>query len=497
LGFSGKVALAVIKQVDIEAEGNVDFNINTKITVANKNVKLTSENGLIEADRVTYDGNTGLANATGGIKLTKNEVVIVADRLDYDNNLDLAKFYSNVKLTSKNGVIIEAAELSYDGNSGLVVASGGVKITQGQSIYQTDAINYNLNDQKGTSSSVKMQVDGVGRPYKVTGNGTEITKDSTTISNATITRCIEPHPEYVIKATTVTYSGQYIKLRNAVLYVEGVPIFYYPVLSLRVDGKFMPGLQLSFNPTDGFLLSYNYATPIENGQNWTVSGLLKTKTTSATPSPEITANPSTIGIGYGSYVGNLSNHLNLSGNVYSDASSFSIADTMTYNMPLFYLVVDGSRELSSTESTQYGFSLTRKYWNSPIGNWQFGILARDVSVLAGSTRYSGIYGGYRLDYNPNPYMTFSLLQLQSLAGENYQGYFLSDYQIGSNWFYNMSTPIMGKYYSLNVHGTYNSDLTQPWIHRIYNVTRETDCIAISLGWDDVPKSLVFNLGLHF
>ncbi|MGE5581445.1 MAG: LptA/OstA family protein [Bacillota bacterium] len=477
--------MAAAGQVEIEADEKINYDISTDVTVAHKNVKVTQEKGIIVADEVTYNGKAGLIEAVGKVKLTTNgdnTVIIEADKLLYDLNTMVGNFSGQVELTSKEAVIT-ADQLVYNGKTENVTASGNVKIKQKQAIYRSETIEYNLRDEKGVSGPIS----GVVRDYKLNGKNAQLDKDETKLNKATFTRCPKPHPDYTVTATRIKYDGKWINLRNAVLFIKGIPAFYFPVLSFPVDGSAFPTFDLGYSNDDGAILKFSYITPVTDGHNWIFTGDLREKDT----------NGSNIGAGYGLYKGNFSNtsYINYNFNKTNTDNYWSFSDTFSYDRPLFVLTVDGSHEFNGWEKTQYGFTFTRKYWDSPLGRWQLGVLARKVSALDGSgDEYGGVYGGYRLDYNPNRYMTFSLLRLESLTGDDYRD-FLDDYRLGSNWLYSVGIPLNNTY-SFNLDGTYNSDQTL-WIKRVYGITRETCCFKVSASYDDIPRTWSYSISLKF
>jgi hypothetical protein len=140
-------------------------------------------------------------------------------------------------------------------------------------------------------------------------------------------------------------------------------------------------------------------------------------------------------------------------------------------------------------------SATYKTWATPIGNWQLGLLGRQVTALdSGGVEYGGTYWGTRLNYTLGTRFSLSYLRLDSLdvtAG----GYrdFLEDYWIGDNVLYNWQVPL-GSVFSLGLEGAYNRSVEE-WIHRIYRITYESCCFKNSIGWDDTERNWLFSFQL--
>jgi lipopolysaccharide export system protein LptA len=176
-GFNRKVAFAVINETAIEAEGYVNYDMDSNITDASGEVIVTHEKGVIKADQITYYGADGLLNAVGSVQASSNDgLVVEADLLNYDNRKGIAVFKDNVKLTSSDGTTITAGQITYCDTTGYLIASGGVEIIQKQNTYQTEAIEYNLQTHEGFSGSATCILDNKGaRDIKLTGRNMKLT----------------------------------------------------------------------------------------------------------------------------------------------------------------------------------------------------------------------------------------------------------------------------------------------------------------------------------
>ena len=235
IGPGTKIALAADNQVTIEAEGNVNYDMESQITTAEGHVKVTHEKGVITADQLTYNGLDGFLDAVGSVKASSTEgLVIEADRLAYDLNAGIAEFDEHVKLTSSDEVTITAEHLFYNETTGQAFASGEVEVTQKQSSYRTAELVYNHQTGQGSSGgpvSCFIGNNGVGRGVKLTGETMGIAHEVTTLRKNVFTRCLRPNREYFITATKIAYDGDRVKIWNAILFLHGVPFFYFPYLS--------------------------------------------------------------------------------------------------------------------------------------------------------------------------------------------------------------------------------------------------------------------------
>jgi lipopolysaccharide assembly outer membrane protein LptD (OstA) len=474
--LSGPKAFAAAGEAVIKADEYVKSDLDSNTTIAKKNVQLTNENGQIEAEQLVYNSDSGLVNASGGVKLTTPEgITIQAEQLAYNFNTQEAAFSGGIKLTTQNAVQIKAEQLDYHGNTGLVTASGGVEITTGTGIYQTETIEYNLNDATGSSGPVTITFNTTSsRDFSMVGQSMVIADGITRVIKPKITRCQMPRPEYQYVAKEAAYDGRYMRLKHMILFLKGIPIFYLPVLKLDMTNLNFPDIQPGYNQEDGFFVKYDYSARLSENMSLDFTGLYRSN------------DYSSLLFGLTTSKDNTSNYTGLYYN--TDSEGYGISDRITYNAPLFIASLDGSLDFSANDSTQLGFSVTRKYWKSPLGHWQFGIVGRNVSSIDGSgAEYGGTYGGYRLDYSPFSYFSLSLLRLYSFEGGDYRD-FMEEFKLGSNWMYNATIPLP-KTYSFSLYGTYNSD-QELWIHQIYQINYRTDCLNLSAGWDNASSSWV-------
>ncbi len=405
-----------------------------------------------------------------------------AGNVDYDMDNHSAVASKDVILT-KGDIIIECQDLIYNGKTGDVQASGDVKISTGKFTYQTETLNYNLNQEIGDLAEFKGKIKGETRDYFLTGSNGALAGETGIISKATMNRCLQPKPEYVLKANRINFDSERVYLHGVVLKVKGVPVFYFPKLSFKTDDNDLPDISIKYDQEDGFQVHFDYAGPIKDNRVWLYTGDFSTKGSNIA------------GLGLKQYYGKqVTNTTNL---IYDFDGFWQLNNGFNYGAPLYNLYLDGMREFSDAEETQLGIRLTSKYWQAPIGRWRFGVLARHVYALDYSNHeYGGTYWGGQLDYNPSRYLGLSYLWLGSEeTNEDYRE-FLEDFKLGNNYLYNISIPLTEKY-SLGLDGTYNTDVDDNWIHRFYRLKYETCCLRFLTGWNDLDKTWEFNARIKF
>lgn len=402
--------------------------------------------------------------------------------VNYDLSTNITTASKKVKIKSES-VTIEAEQLTYDGNSGLVVASGGVKLISGKKTLETQTINFNLNDETGSMKDFTGKIAAPeGRNYQVSGSGIETYKEQSELSNATLTRCPLSKPDYLLVAKQIQITEEKVYLRKVKLLIKGIPVFYFPVLSLETkdDTKLSPEIETTYTDKDGLRLKLDYTAPVTETIDWCFRSDFSTK------------GDSLIGVGTDLHGQRMNNRLDL---LYNFDGFWMLEEQLKVNSRFLLMVVDGSLEFSDAKKKQLGLSLTSKYWKGPLGDWQIGLLARQVSALdSSSVEYGGTYGGYRLNYKPVPFIQLGLLKLNSFSGGDYRD-LLADYQLGRNIIYDLNLPLKNGV-SLVVDGTYNYD-QELWLHQIYRIRKKSCCFNTSLGWDQAVRSWDFSWAIKF
>jgi lipopolysaccharide export system protein LptA len=488
-GGNDRFVFAAETEANIVAEGFVKTDLASGTTIAEKNVKVTYNLGAIEADQIRYNQKSGLVEASGNVKLTSQTgIVLRAERLVYDLNTGEAQVTGGVGVKSPDGLSMTARQVNYNNKSGLAKAFGEVKVNNGNETLETETLDYDLKNGTGSSGAVSMILHTQSRDALVHADSMTLDGALYHFKNLKVTRCDRTHPEYQFVAKEGVYDGRYMELKSIFIYIKGVPVFYLPFKTLDMTNLWFPDIQLGYSHDDGLAVGYRYSAPINQNLDWRFGLLYRTN------------DYSTLKLGLNAKKDNISNYAGVYFDTpYSgvtDSEGAGIQDTITYNQPLFVTNIDGSKSFSANDdASELGFSITRKYWKSPLGRWQLGVLSRKVSNDDDGTEYGGTYGGYRLDYNPHPYLTLSLLRLYTLEGGDNWGDYMDDFKIGSNLMYSGEIPLR-KFYSLGYSGTYSSTESL-WIHQIYQINYRTDCLSLALGWDEAEHATVTKFMIRF
>lgn len=406
------------------------------------------------------------------------EVKIEADgNIDYDFENNITTASEKVKLVAKD-LEIEAENLIYHMDTGLAEASGSVKLTVGEAVYYTEELTYNVKEAAGFTGAVQGAVKSKPRDYKLTGEKINLKAGTVEVTKATVTRCPLEKPDYLFTSRMVIIRGELVRLEKVVLRIKGIPVFYFPSLSFKLN-KDLPDIEAGYNDEDGLRLKYKCLSVLSQNAALVFKGDLSTE------------DESEIGVGLDSNAGGFRNELNL---MYNFELYWKVEERFSFESPNAFLVIDGFKDYSAVEHNELGFSLTRKYWATVLGSWQFGVLGRRVwSLDDNDVKYGGVYSGIRLDYSPYPNLVVSYLGIKSYTDDNY-GDLMEDFGVGNNLLYDLKIPV-GKGYSLGMSGAYNQD--DHWIHQFYGIYKTFCCFKTSLGRDVVENEWKLNWNINF
>jgi lipopolysaccharide assembly outer membrane protein LptD (OstA) len=182
---------------------------------------------LEETGGVIYDLTTGIATATNGV------------------------------LVKYGGAILKADQVIVNQQSGDVIADGQVRIQRDDQIWASEHLNYNFQ----TRQMQAMQFRTGKAPFFAGGKGLGTdpkNREVYTATNAIITTDDLAEPQIKIRAKSIRIiPGDRIIAKGAVLYLDTVPVFWFPYYSQSLNERgsnfdFLPGYRGRFGP---YLLS--------------------------------------------------------------------------------------------------------------------------------------------------------------------------------------------------------------------------------------------------
>ncbi len=181
---------------------------------------------LNEKGWVEYSYETGLGLGTNGVLVKYGSAVLTADQVS----------------------------LNYD--TGEVVADGGVRIQNDDQVWVGEHIRYNFKTHQMQAEQFRTGRTPVyASGYALHGDRTNNIYSAT---NAYVTTDDIKNPAFKVRAKYIKIiPGDKIVAKNAILYAEGVPIFYFPYYSRNIgqhanNFNFVPGYRSSWGP---FLMS--------------------------------------------------------------------------------------------------------------------------------------------------------------------------------------------------------------------------------------------------
>ena len=192
----------------------------------------------------------------------------VEGKVDYDLAAGTA--------TGKNGVfvrygdaVLTADSASVNTKTGDVQADGNVHIESGDQLWVGEHIHYNFKTRQLISEQFR-----TGKAPMFAG-GVGLTGDASnrvyTARNGYVTTDDVSDPEYCIRASRIRIiPGKIVQMWNAVVFIEGVPVFYFPYYQRNLGphaGNFTvtPGYRSRYGPY--FLSTYTwYLGDVANGK---------------------------------------------------------------------------------------------------------------------------------------------------------------------------------------------------------------------------------------
>ena len=188
-------------------------------------IEPTSEDGWLE-----WDWKTELTTATNGVKVKYGEATLISDR---------------VSLNQKTGD---------------AYADGHVRIQRDEQLWVGEHVLYNFHTRRMEAENFRSGKS----PLFISGQGlhTELNNSVYLATNSYVTTDDIKNPFLKVRAKSIRIiPGKRIEARQAVLWIGGVPVFYFPFYSRSLDARannfsFIPGYRSAFGP---FLLgSYNW-----------------------------------------------------------------------------------------------------------------------------------------------------------------------------------------------------------------------------------------------
>jgi LPS-assembly protein len=191
--------------------------------------------------------------------------VIITAETDNTYHGDIATADGNVIVHYK-GDSVFADHVIYDRSTKVVIANGNVRIFSNDRVYRGDSITYNLETKAMESSAF---FGGEYPKFLAAKHVTTPGINHYRLTNASFTTSNRESPSFRLQAGTVEYRpGDEVVLKNMVLFVGDVPIFYFPIFVQSLKDT-RPAYQFEVG-TGG-----QFGAFIENKYNWVASDKLR------------------------------------------------------------------------------------------------------------------------------------------------------------------------------------------------------------------------------
>jgi lipopolysaccharide assembly outer membrane protein LptD (OstA) len=449
-----------IRNITIETAGDQLYDINSNTVTTKAHTKMVINDVTIEADGLTYYGNDNLTLAEGNVRLTQNKVTLTARSLAYQDQI------------------------------GLVTATGDAQLKSETEKYASPLIRYNLNTLTGDTSRVQGVVTTGGRNYYLSGEQSQIDHGTTEIHPAGLTRCPNPgHKCYLFSSKKMRIKGYDVYLEKVTIKVLGVPVFYLPHLRLKQNDQ-APSFDMTANEGDGPDLSGpggGKTNDSELRSHW----IYKIAVNTTRPSQLV------VGRGY-----RLSRYFLNSKIALNSGGFFSLVDDCGVYWDKYYLTLDAKADLIAKPERELGLTLNRQTWDTGYGLLKLGLSTRLLYTKDDSQDYQGVYGAFRLDYQPFSLLSCTYFYLTDLSGtrpdwdkleEDFM--VLNNYRLGSNFMYNATIPL-NPYYRIINKGSYNFD-DSSWTTQSLGLDREVCCIKTGFSWDFAKEQLELRFKLSY
>jgi LPS-assembly protein len=179
------------------------------------------------------------------------DVIPLSDnsRIEWKLDQDYVLATNGVRVTS-GGAVLTANSAMVNRTTGDIIADGQVRILRDDRIWVSEHVRYNFKTRQIEAEQFRFG----GAPVFVQGEGLhgELTNQVYTATNAFVTTDDVAQPAAKVRASRITIiPGVRVVAYNAVLYVEGVPVFYFPYYSRNLGPRannfnFIPGYRSAY-----------------------------------------------------------------------------------------------------------------------------------------------------------------------------------------------------------------------------------------------------------
>jgi LPS-assembly protein len=198
-------------------------------------------------------------------------VTVRADSLTHDKANDSYLAERNVEITWEGATLL-ADRVSLQQDTGEAVAEGNVRLVKGNDVLTGERVRVNLTSQLGEALNGDIFV----RQSNLHLRGARLEKtgmDDYRLERGTFTTCDGPAPSWKFTASNLDVTlEEYASGRNALFYLNDIPVFYLPYIVFPVKRERQSGFlfpRIGSSTKKGFNLNIPYYWAISPSQDLT------------------------------------------------------------------------------------------------------------------------------------------------------------------------------------------------------------------------------------
>jgi len=201
------------------------FDRRESVLVARGSATLVHRDAVLSAEEFTYDIVRDVVFVQGRPSVSSSGVVITADIMRYDRSSGILDAEGAV-VGSWEGFDLHALRVRYDTQAREIIVSSGAEVRAPGAALGVGSARVRVDD----AVLEARRFQGYFAPYYGRSARAWLSSGSYTLQDTVVTHCNQEHPHYWFSAREVAVvPDDHIIMRNVVLKVGGVPVFWLPV----------------------------------------------------------------------------------------------------------------------------------------------------------------------------------------------------------------------------------------------------------------------------
>ncbi|MBN2406443.1 MAG: LPS-assembly protein LptD [Elusimicrobia bacterium] len=225
-----------------------------------------------EADEETVYSSTAAVQASTGPAV----VDIRADEMTYDRKNEVIYASGSVKIRYRD-MQLDADEVEYERKNKRILARGNVDMRKETHTIRSESIVYNIESSTGVVYNALV----ISPPMYVYADKVDmLSRDEFYVPKGFMSTCQGDPPPYKFQGEKIRLKvNERVSAYNTMLYVKGVPAFYYPYYSKSLGPKKLKvSIDVGSNDTKGRFVQTKVAYPFtENSETYAALDVMSTK----------------------------------------------------------------------------------------------------------------------------------------------------------------------------------------------------------------------------